>query len=168
MAITATSAASAQGGTAPDRLEKVLAVLSLALLVTVLAAVARGQGDWSHVPALVWGHLALIVVALALTPLMLLRPRGDRLHRTLGTIWFVAMFGAALSSFGITRNGHFSPIHLLSIFVVIMVPISWRAARGHRVVRHRRAVRGLVIGALLVAGVFTFPFDRLLGHWLFG
>ena len=25
-----------------------------------------------------------------------------------------------------------------------------------------------ITGALLVAGFFTFPFDRLLGHWLFG
>ncbi|MEJ5979410.1 DUF2306 domain-containing protein [Novosphingobium sp. PS1R-30] len=168
MATTATPVSPAQGSTAPDRLEKALAFLSLALLATVLTALVRGQGDWGQVPALVWGHLGLILVALALTPLMLLRPRGDGLHRTLGTIWFLAMFCAAVSSFGITRNGHFSPIHLLSIFVVIMVPISWRAARGHRVARHRRVVRGLVIGALLVAGVFTFPFDRLLGHWLFG
>jgi len=29
-------------------------------------------------------------------------------------------------------------------------------------------VRGLIIGALLIAGFFTFPFHRLLGHWLFG
>ena len=28
-------------------------------------------------------------------------------------------------------------------------------------------VRGLVIGALLIAGFFTFPFNRLLGSWLF-
>jgi hypothetical protein len=25
----------------------------------------------------------------------------------------------------------------------------------------------LATGALLIAGFFTFPFDRLLGHWLF-
>jgi uncharacterized membrane protein len=34
-------------------------------------------------------------------------------------------------------------------------------------VRHRRGVRAMVTGALLIAGFFTFPFDRLLGHWLF-
>ena len=32
---------------------------------------------------------------------------------------------------------------------------------------HRGSVRGMVTGALLVAGFFTFPFDRMLGHWLF-
>jgi uncharacterized membrane protein len=29
-------------------------------------------------------------------------------------------------------------------------------------------VRGMVTGALLVAGFFTFPFGRMLGAWLFG
>jgi hypothetical protein len=42
-----------------------------------------------------------------------------------------------------------------------------RNARSHNVPAHRRAVRGLVVGALLAAGFFTFAFDRLLGHWLF-
>jgi uncharacterized membrane protein len=42
------------------------------------------------------------------------------------------------------------------------------AARTHRYAAHRRAVRGMVTGALLIAGFFTFPFGRLLGHWLFG
>jgi uncharacterized membrane protein len=30
------------------------------------------------------------------------------------------------------------------------------------------AARGMVLGALLVAGFFTFPFGRLMGRWLFG
>lgn len=30
-------------------------------------------------------------------------------------------------------------------------------------VRHRRSVRGLVTGVLLIAGFFTVPFDRLPG-----
>ena len=42
------------------------------------------------------------------------------------------------------------------------------AAPRNNVSRHRRTVRGLIIGALLIAGFFTFPFERLLGHWLFG
>jgi hypothetical protein len=25
-----------------------------------------------------------------------------------------------------------------------------------------------VLGALLIAGIFTFPGGRLMGHWLFG
>jgi uncharacterized membrane protein len=152
------------------RLEPVLAALCSLLLAAVLVALVRGRADWGHVPAMVWAHLAAILVALGLTPVMLLRPRGDRGHRVLGTVWFAAMLAAAASSFAITATdpGHFSAIHLLSVFTLVAVPIAWRAARAHRVARHRRAVRGLVIGALLVAGVFTFPFGRMLGHWFFG
>ena len=66
------------------------------------------------------------------------------------------------------NHGGFSVIHILSLWVLIQVPILWWTARTHRVARHRRSVRGMVTGALLIAGFFTFPFDRLLGHWLFG
>jgi uncharacterized membrane protein len=49
-----------------------------------------------------------------------------------------------------------------------MAPRVWLTARAHNVVGHRATVRGLVTGALIIAGYFTFPFDRMLGHWLFG
>ena len=44
----------------------------------------------------------------------------------------------------------------------------WYAARTHKVALHRGSVRGMVTGALLIAGFFTFPFGRLLGRWLVG
>lgn len=142
----------------------------MALLTAVAVALLRGQADWPKVPARVWIHLTSIVVALALTPVMLLRPRGDRRHRTIGWIWAGAMLLTALISFTIRGIGHggFSFIHLLSLWVVIQVPLLVSAARKHDVRRHRSGVRGMVTGALLIAGFFTFPFDRLLGHWLFG
>ncbi len=66
-----------------------------------------------------------------------------------------------------TNNGSFSFIHIISVLTVIQVPRIVVRARQHDIVMHRRAVRGMVVGALLIAGFFTFPFDRLLGHWLF-
>lgn len=155
---------------AADRYERILAYAAALLLAVVLVAIARGQADWGRVPMLVWAHLATIIVALALTPVMLLGRRGDRRHRRLGTIWVVAMVLTAALSFGIrqTNHGGFSLIHLLSAFTLVQVPLLWHAARTHRVDRHRRGVRAMVTGALLIAGVFTFPFGRMLGHWLFG
>ncbi len=153
-----------------DGYERGLAVAALVLLAAVAAALLRGRAEWSAVPALVWTHIATVLVALVLTPVILLGRRGDRRHRGLGTIWVIAMLLTAALSFGIrlTHPGAFSPIHILSIWVLIQAPILWYTARTHQVVRHRRSVRGLVTGALLIAGFFTFPFDRLLGHWLFG
>ena len=163
-----------RGGTrikpwAADTYEKVLSVGALLLLAAVLAAILRGQAQWAMVPGIVWAHILTILVALGLTPVILLSPRGDRRHRILGRIWAAAMLLTALLSFGIREaNGGFSFIHILSAWVVIQVPLLWYAARTHKVALHRGSVRGMVTGALLIAGFFAFPFGRLLGRWLVG
>ncbi|WP_375397112.1 DUF2306 domain-containing protein [uncultured Sphingomonas sp.] len=154
----------------PDLYERFLAAAATLLLAAMVVALAKGRGQWGEVPVLVWTHLATIIVALALTPWMLLRPRGTRLHRQLGRLWVAAMVATAFISLfvQVIRPGHFTWIHILSIFVLIMAPRVWLTARAHNVAGHRGTVRGLVTGALVIAGYFTFPFDRLLGHWLFG
>ncbi len=121
------------------------------------------------VPGLVWTHLLTILIATALTPVMLLRARGDRRHRMIGKLWIGAMTATAVISLFIHSSGssQFSIIHLLSLLTLVQVPLIWWTARHHNIARHRRAVYGMVIGALLVAGFFTFPFHRLLGTWLF-
>jgi uncharacterized membrane protein len=153
----------------PDTFEKILSVGAVLLLVTAITAVLKGSASWDQIPVLVWLHLATIFVALALTPIMLLRTRGDRPHRRLGWIWVSAMFMTAALTFGIriSRDGGFSVIHILSLWVVIQVPIIVWHAKNHRIEKHRAKVRGMVLGALLIAGFFTFPFGRLMGQWLF-
>lgn len=154
---------------APDRFERALGIGAGVLLFFVFAALVRGRAEWARVPLEVWPHIVTIVVALALTVPLMLRRRGDRRHRVLGTIWVAAMIATALFSFRIhTVNGGWSWIHLLSIWTLVQVPLIWWHARNHNVAGHRRGVRGMATGALLIAGFFTFPFDRLLGHWLFG
>lgn len=155
--------------TAPDRLERALGVLALAMLGFVFVALFKGMADWAAIPGVIWLHLATIVLALALTPLLLWRPRGTPGHRKLGYVWSAAMLLTAIDSLFVTtsRPGQFSPIHILSVVTIVLVPWLVISARRHQVARHRRTVRGMIIGALLVAGFFTFPFDRLLGHWLF-
>lgn len=152
-----------------DAYEKFLAIAAIALLVTVLVALVKGHAYWGDVPLVIWGHLVTVLIALALTPVMLLRPRGDRRHRLLGKIWVVAMFLTAAESFFVrfSNHGNFSFIHIISAFVVIGAPAIWWSAYTHRIARHRRQVRGMVTGALLIAGFFTFPFGRMLGQWLF-
>ncbi len=115
-------------------------------------------------------HLATILTVLVLTPTILWRRRGDRRHRLLRRIWVGAMALTAVISFGLRFIGHgrFSVIHLLSVFVLIQRPIIVMAARRGDYAKHRKAIRGMAIGTLLIAGSFTFPFGRLLGHWLFG
>lgn len=150
--------------------DKLLAAGALVLFLAAIVALIRGSEWWSRIPFNIWAHLLTILIATGLTPVMLLRRRGDRLHRTLGYVWVAMMALTAATSLTIqTINpGSYSPIHILSIWTLIQVPlIVWRA-RQHDVVRHRSAVRGMVVGALLIAGFFTFPFNRMLGEMLFG
>ena len=155
---------------APDWLDRVLSAGAVILLLAALAAIARGAADWGKVPTVIWLHLFTILIATALTPVMLLRRRGDRAHRRIGTVWVAAMLATAVTSLCIhvSGPGHFSFIHVLSAWTLIQVPVIWWSARTHGVARHRGSVRGMVIGALLIAGFFTFPSHRLLGTWLFG
>jgi len=52
--------------------------------------------------------------------------------------------------------GRWSPIHLLSILVLVTVPLAVLHARRHEVSQHRMAMLMLFSGALVIAGVFTF------------
>ncbi|RYE43691.1 MAG: hypothetical protein EOP21_07545 [Hyphomicrobiales bacterium] len=155
---------------APNTFERVLAIGATLLLVAVIVALAKGYSEWGRVPWQVWPHLLTIMLATALTPVMLLRRRGDRPHRLLGTIWVISMIATAALSFNLRliNHGGLSLIHILSAWTLIQAPVIWWSARTHRVTMHRRSVRYMVLGALLVAGFFTFPFNRLMGHWLFG
>jgi len=154
----------------PPLIDRALAGAAIAMLGFVLLAVARGHAQLAAVPLAILSHLATIVVALAVTPVMLLAPKGTRPHRMVGYVWCSAMALTALISFSIKvlNPGHFSPIHLIALFTLAQIPLIIWSARTHRVKRHRRAVRMTVLGALLIAGAFTFPFNRLLGRWLFG
>ena len=153
-----------------DRYERVLAYAAAALFVTAVVAIVRGRAEWAQVPALIWLHLATILVATGLTPVILLRRRGDARHRLLGRVWVLAMLASAALTLGIRviRPGHWSWIHLLSLYVLASAPTVWWSARTHRLDMHRGTVRGMVTGALVIAGFFTFPFGRMLGRWLFG
>ena len=109
----------------PDRLERVLGLLSLVMLAVILVAILRGMAEWAQIPGIVWLHLATMLTALALTPMLLWRRRGDGRHRVLGYVWSGAMMATAIDSLFIRgKNGEFSVIHLLSAFVIVMVPVT--------------------------------------------
>jgi uncharacterized membrane protein len=98
-------------------------------------------------------------------------PKGTLPHRTLGWIWVLLMASVAVSSFWIHQIkliGPWSPIHLLSIFTLVMLPLAvWRAHR-HRVADHRRIMIALFSGALVVAGLFTLLPGRIMHAVVFG
>jgi uncharacterized membrane protein len=98
-------------------------------------------------------------------------PKGTLPHRTIGWVWVLLMAAVAASSFWIHQIrlvGRWSPIHLLSIFTLLMLPLAvWRAHR-HRVTDHRRAMIAIFSGALVVAGLFTLLPGRIMHAVVFG
>jgi uncharacterized membrane protein len=170
MATLASGRAPKRKSIAPDLYERLLAVGSILLLAAVLIAIGRGFERWEEMPAIVWFHLVTIVAALGLTPWLLLQKRGTRLHRRLGWTWAAAMMATAVASLFVRgmNYGGWSPIHILSVVTIVGVPAAVWRARLHDVSGHRQSMRILITGALILAGVFTFPFDRTLGRWLFG
>jgi uncharacterized membrane protein len=153
----------------PDLYEKILAAAAVVLFVLVSSALLRGRDAWTELGPLIWLHLTSVMLPLAITPVQLLRRRGDGAHRMLGWIWAISLFATALISFGIRdiNDGGLSFIHIFSVITIVTVPMLVFAARHHRIARHRRAVRGLVTGALLAAGYFTLLPSRMLGGWLY-
>ena len=98
-------------------------------------------------------------------------PKGTLPHRTIGWIWVALMAVVAASSFWIHQIrlvGPFSPIHLLSIFTLVMLPLAVWRAHTHRVADHRRIMIMTFIGALVIAGLFTLVPGRIMHRVIFG
>lgn len=116
-------------------------------------------------------HAFAAMAAFALGIVQLSAPKGTFGHRTVGFVWVALMLTVCISAFFIHELrmwGPWSPIHLLALFTLIMVPIAAWRAHQHDVVRHRRAMIGLFTGALLVAGIFTFYPGRIMHAVVFG
>lgn len=156
-----------------------LALLGAPLIGYLIRDGARltGQGaEGLHAPR--WGlflaapsaiqiHVAAALIALAIGVVLLAGVKGDRLHRTLGWAWVAAMGTTAVSSFFIHQINPSGPaglslIHLLSGWTVVGLPMAVYAARRHRVAAHRRAMTGMFVGGLIVAGLLTFLPGRLM------
>ena len=110
-------------------------------------------------------HAFAAMSAFALGAVQLAAPKGTLPHRTIGWIWVALMATIAISSFwihSIRLIGPFGPIHLISIFVLVMLPLAVLAAHRHDVSRHRRRMIGMFVGGLVVAGLFTFVPGRIM------
>jgi uncharacterized membrane protein len=111
------------------------------------------------------------MAAFALGVVQLAAPKGTLPHRTLGWIWVGLMMTVAGSSFWVHQIrlvGPWSPIHLLSILVLVTVPLAVWRAHHHRVTDHRRIMISVFSGALVIAGLFTLLPGRIMHAVMFG
>jgi uncharacterized membrane protein len=114
-----------------------------------------------------WAALAAFVLGIV----QLARVKGTGSHRALGWIWVGLMLVVAVSSFWIHHLrvwGPWSPIHLLSILTLAMLPYGVIMARRGVVIGHKLTMLGMFAGALVIAGIFTFAPGRIMHRVLFG
>jgi len=115
-------------------------------------------------------HAFAAMTAFLLGVVQLAAPKDTLPHRTLGWIWVGLMVSVAFSSFWIHQIrllGPWSPIHLLSIFTLVTLPLGVWMAHRHRVTDHRRIMILIFSGALVIAGLFTLIPRRIMHTVLF-
>jgi uncharacterized membrane protein len=116
-------------------------------------------------------HAFAAMTAFVLGLVQFAAPKGTLPHRTIGWIWVGLMAAVAISSFWIRQLrlvGPWSPIHLLSTFTLVMLPLGVWRAHTHRVTEHRRIMISMFAGALVVAGLFTLLPGRIMHTVVFG
>jgi len=116
-------------------------------------------------------HAYAAMLAFALGGYILFLPKGNGTHRRLGRVWAGLMAAVAVTSFLIWESrvfGPFSPIHLLSIMTLILLWLGVRAARARRIAVHLRIMQTTYLGALVIAGWFTFMPGRIMNEVVFG
>jgi uncharacterized membrane protein len=124
-----------------------------------------------HASPLIRIHAACAAAALVLGAVQLFRKKGDRVHRAIGKTWVGLMTIVALSSFfiwTIRTFWLFSPIHFLSIFVLVML---WRGvtfARRGDIEHHSKTMQYTYFFGLIITGLLTFIPGRIMYRVVFG
>lgn len=116
-------------------------------------------------------HAFAAFAAFGLGAAQLAAPKGTVTHRVMGWLWVGLMgliAGSSLLIHEIRLVGPWSPIHLLSLQVLATLPFAVLAGRRGDVERHRRYMRNMFLGALVVAGLFTLLPGRIMHQVLFG
>jgi uncharacterized membrane protein len=124
-----------------------------------------------HAPAVIRFHAAFAFAAIGLGAVQFLAPKGTLPHRTIGWAWATLMMlvaGSSLFIHTIRTWGPWSPIHLLSLFTLAVVPVAVWRARRHDVRSHRQAMIWIFVLALVVTGLFTLAPGRIMNKVVFG
>ncbi|MHC5232986.1 DUF2306 domain-containing protein [Brucella sp. LJL56] len=123
-----------------------------------------------HAPLAIQIHVATVVAAAVIGLAIFMRRKGTALHKMLGRLWMVLMITTALSSFFIHKInlvGGFSPIHILSILVLLGCGRAVAAARMGQIESHRKIIRSVYLGGILGAGAFAFMPGRIMNEVAF-
>lgn len=127
--------------------------------------------EFVNEPAPIPTHALLAFAALGLGAVQLALPKGTLPHRVVGYVWVALMASIAVTGLfihGIRVVGPFSPLHLLSLYVLYGLFTSIRHARLGNIAKHRAYMRQMYFFALVVAGAFTLLPGRAVNALFFG
>ncbi|MGB0853573.1 MAG: DUF2306 domain-containing protein [Pikeienuella sp.] len=117
-------------------------------------------------------HIAAVLIAIAAALFIFATGKGSYTHKIVGRIGALALVIAALSSFGINSlsDPYFglSVIHLFSCMVLVFIPYGVIQIRKGNISAHRKAMSGVAIGGLGIAGAFTLLPGRMMAEVIFG
>jgi len=116
-------------------------------------------------------HLATVIPAFLLgTWLIFFSRKGARPHRAIGAAYLALMTITASAAIFIRelRPGSFSPFHLFVLLTYSSVFRAMWSLRRKNIRGHQRAMIGLYIGGLLIAGSLTFLPGRIMYRVFFG
>lgn len=97
-------------------------------------------------------HLLAALAALLLGAVLMVVRKGRTFHRLTGWVWVGLVSitaGATLFMTGL-NHGRWSLLHLLTGWVLLMLPLAVMRARRRDVARHRRAMMGLFYGGFAI------------------
>jgi uncharacterized membrane protein len=120
---------------------------------------------------LVFFHLVTAFAALIVGGVLLWRRKGTAQHKVLGWVW-VLLMGSTTVAIGFIRDyegmnlAGFTPIHAFTVLVAVQLPRGIGLVRRGKLEGHRKTMRGLYIGACVIAGIFTLLPGRFLGGLL--
>ncbi|TDB68098.1 DUF2306 domain-containing protein [Arundinibacter roseus] len=123
---------------------------------------------------LMYFHLLTVVPCFFLGTALIFMRKGTNLHKFLGRIYMILMVITALSTLFMPAKvgplffGHFGYLHLFSFLTLYSVPTAYWALKKGNVKLHKRKMILLYVGALLIAGGFTFFPGRFMHTVFFG
>lgn len=109
-------------------------------------------------------HMGVAIGALCLGGYLMLSRKGTRIHKLIGRVFALLMVVTAISAIFIRaiNEGSFSWIHIFVPITFIGLYQAISAIRKGDIKAHRRHVKGLFFGALLIPGLFAFMPGRTM------
>lgn len=117
---------------------------------------------------LMYLHLVTVVPCFFIGAILIILKKGTSSHKFLGRIYMVLMLITACITLFMEADvgpkflNHFGWIHSFSFLTIYVVPTAYLAIKKGNVKAHKRKMILLYVGAIIIAGGFTFTPGRYL------